>query len=125
MNNFSILYYKLLVANTTFFPKTFIYVLNHGKFCIFLKTPSSNSDSVCNISANDFMSEGCARHDKMIHSDCGLQGSGDCSMEGTADNTRPEAFLPAAAGAGATRTREATGTGRRTLWRISMPGWPP
>ena len=38
MNNFSILYYKLLVANTTFFPQTFIYVLNHGKFCIFLKT---------------------------------------------------------------------------------------
>lgn len=92
---------------------------------MYFSKDSSNSDSVCNISANDFMSEGCARHDKMNLSDCGLQGSGDCSMEGTADNTQPEVFPLAVVGAGATRMREATGTGRRTLSRISMPGWPP
>lgn len=117
MNNFSILlYYKvLLVANTTFFPTTFIYVLNRKVF-IFPKTLATQI--LCVISERmTIMSEECDQHDKIL-ADCGPQGSGDCSMEGMADSTRPGGCPLARAGAGATRTRGATATGRRTPWRI-------
>ena len=122
ISQFFIIKFFLLQTKLSF-PTTFIYVLNRKVF-IFLKTLLA-IQILCVISERmTIMSEECDQHDKLL-ADCGPQGSGDCSMEGMADSTRPGGCLLARQRAGDTRTRGATATGRRTPWRISMPGWRP